>query len=114
MALDSAALRSILTTSPRRRLGPHGHSSGDAVQPGTERVMNPELMRFAEEHEERRLKGVLGVVRIAQKSSADAEDHRPVPFDQGSERELGGLVIASPMAKRSSSWRSERSPIAPR
>ncbi len=56
--------------------------------------MNPERARLAQEHEEGRLEGVLGVVRIAKQRGADAKDHGPVPLDQRRKCELGGLGFA--------------------
>ena len=41
------------------------------------------------EDQERHLRGVLGIVGVVEHIVADTKDHRAVPFDQGSERELG-------------------------
>ena len=59
------------------------------MKPGAERVANPELTRLAEEHQERRLERVLGVVGITQQHGADAEDHRPMPLNQRRKCQLG-------------------------
>ena len=42
----------------------------------------PDRSRLADENEERRLEGVLGVVVVVKKATADAPDHRAVPTDQ--------------------------------
>src|SRR5207237_710875 len=42
--------------------------------------------RFAGEDQKGRLEGVLGVVMIADDTTADAEDHRPVATDKGCKR----------------------------
>jgi hypothetical protein len=44
------------------------------------------------EHEERRLKGVLGVVQVAQDAPAQPQHHRPVPRHQDRERRLIALA----------------------
>ena len=72
------------------RLGLGGDSSGHAIQPAAQRVSHPDRSSPAHQHEERRLKGVLNVVRVGQGAPADAQDHRPMPRHQGRERRLGG------------------------
>src|SRR5207248_8871619 len=47
-----------------------------------------ELPSPADQHEERRLKRVLDVGLILEHAAADAQDHRPVPGDEGLERRL--------------------------
>jgi hypothetical protein len=44
---------------------------------------------FSRQHEKRRLKGILGVVRVAQHSLANSQHHRPVSRHQFSE----GFVV---------------------
>ena len=53
-----------------------------------------------DQNQERRLEGILCVVRVAKDAVADTQDHRPVPLDQHRERQLGGLI--TPAKKRSS------------
>ncbi len=48
------------------RLGLGGDSSGHAIQPAAQRVSHPDRSSPAYQHEERRLKGVLNVVRVGQ------------------------------------------------
>ena len=51
-----------LTAAAGDGLGAGGRSPGDTMEPGPERVMDPELVRLAEQHQESRLECVLGVV----------------------------------------------------
>ena len=55
----------------------------DPVQPAGERAADPERAGLAGQQQERRLEGVLGVVRVAEHLAADRQDHPPVPADQG-------------------------------
>ena len=86
-----------MNVTPRR-----GHSrrtcnpTCNAVQPGAQRVAHPQRARPADEHQEGSLKRIFNVVRVAQASPADVEDHWPVPFHQGRESGLGRF---SPGAK---------------
>ena len=45
-----------------------------------------------DQHEEDCLKGILGVVFVAQDCAADAQHHRTMTFDQRREGELGRIV----------------------
>ena len=72
--------------------GPDRRATGDPVQPGADRVPHPERAAPAGQDQERRLEGVPGVVLVAQDGPAGAQDHRPVPLDQGREGQLGGLA----------------------
>ena len=47
----------------------------------------------AEQHQERGLEGILGVVRVVEQPATDPQHHRPVPLDQRLERQLGRLAI---------------------
>ena len=62
------------------------------MQPAPDRLLPAHGGGPADEDEERGLEGVLGVVLVAQDRAADAEDHRPVPLDQGREGRPGRLV----------------------
>ena len=64
------------------------------MEPWAQGVVNPEHAGFTQQDEKGRLKGILGVVRIAQQCHADALDHGPVPLDQGLKGELGGPGFA--------------------
>lgn len=72
---------------------PHlpGGEVGDPVKPTGDRVRPPDGGRFADQHEEGRLKGVLGVVRVAEHPLAHGRHHRPVAVDEG----LEGRVVAA-------------------
>ena len=63
--------------------GLEGHAVGDPVQPRAQRAAPGDRPRFAGEHQKGRLKGVLGVVVVADDAAADAEDHRAVTADEG-------------------------------
>jgi hypothetical protein len=61
---------------------------GDTVQPARERAPLSDGSGFAHEHKESRLKGVLGIVKIAEDSPANGKDHRTVALHQKPERRL--------------------------
>ncbi len=65
---------------------------GDAVQPARDLLAAADRGRLPRQHQERRLEGVLGLVRVAQDAAADAQHHRPVPLHQLRERLLRRLV----------------------
>src|SRR5262249_37666676 len=71
----------------RRRRGDGG---GDAVQRGAPRLGPADGGRLPGEEEERRLESVLRVLLLPQHPPADAQDHRPVPLDEGGEGRLVG------------------------
>jgi hypothetical protein len=64
------------------------------MKPGPEGIVNPEPSSLAEEHQERRLEGVLCIMGIAEQRGADAEDHRPMPLNQSRECGLGQVGFA--------------------
>jgi hypothetical protein len=85
----------LVRPSPARRAPDlSGGAEGDAVEPASARGPVPDRAGLAEQDEEGRLKGVLDVVRVAQGVPADAEDHRPVPVDQGREGGFRGLAAS--------------------
>ncbi len=61
----------------------------DAVEPARERTRAPDRTRLSRQNQEDCLRGVLGVVSIAQNTPADLEHHWPVPFHQDGKRGLG-------------------------
>jgi hypothetical protein len=61
------------------RPGPHGRGVGDTVQPIPDRLAWPHRARLADQDEEGRLEGVLGVLGVVEDAPADAQDHRAVP-----------------------------------
>jgi hypothetical protein len=75
----------LLSASPLRRHGFrfHGRAEGDTVQPVGNLLPRPDGRRFAGEDQKGRLKGVLGIVMIADDTTADAEDHWAVTTDKG-------------------------------
>ncbi len=64
------------------------------MEPGAQRVAPTDRGRLAGQDQERRLEGVLGLVRVAKDLAADAEDHRAMTFHQGGEGDLGGLIAS--------------------
>ena len=58
------------------------------IEPASQQVGFSECRRLAGQDEEDGLKGVLGVVPVAQDLATDAQDHRPVHRDQGRESHL--------------------------
>src|SRR5215213_9739855 len=63
------------------------------MEPGAQRVSNPERAGLPDQGQEGGLEGILDIIRIAEIIPADAEDHRPVPLDQGCEGQLGRLGV---------------------
>ena len=82
-----------LDDSAAGRLGPGlvGDPMGDPVEPLGEQVVVPERPGFPREDHERGLEGIFRQVGVAQDASADAQDHRAVPTDQGLEGRLAPL-----------------------
>ena len=67
-------------------VGPDCHPVRHAMEPRADRVDAPDRPGLADQHQERRLEGVLHVVEVAERPPADGQDHRPVPLHQGLER----------------------------
>src|SRR3954469_1392966 len=63
------------------------------MEPGAQRVSNPERAGLPDQGQEGGLEGILDIIRIAEIIPADAEDHRPVPPDEGCEGQLGRLGV---------------------
>jgi DNA-directed RNA polymerase subunit RPC12/RpoP len=76
----------MIARRPRLQGRPVRH----AVQKAADRLALGDRVCLADEDEEGRLKGVLGVRRVFQDAPADAQDHRPVPADQ----RLEGVLVA--------------------
>ncbi len=62
------------------------------MEPGPQGVAHPERPGLADQHQERGLEGILGMMRIAEDGQADAPDHRAMPLHQRGEGQLGHLV----------------------
>jgi hypothetical protein len=56
------------------------------VEPAGERLIDPERSGSSEEDQERRLKRILGIDRVAEDIAADRPDQRPVPRHEHGER----------------------------
>ena len=82
--LRAACARAFAATFERHAEEPARHRVGPADRAGPLR-----------QHQERRLRGVLGVVEVGHRGAADAQDHRSVPLHQRRERR-GGVVITPP------------------
>jgi hypothetical protein len=52
------------------------------MQPGPQRLTNPERSTFVHENKERRLEGVMRIVVVAQYPSTRAQDHRPMALEE--------------------------------
>ena len=77
---------------------------------------------LAHQNQKRRLKRVVGLVRVAHQAAAKSEDHRAVPFDQNAKRLVANRVMAGlktleqlaivrpPRAPASNSDSSDRQP----
>ncbi len=86
--LDSQVLE--MATMPRRfDASSRGHAAGDPEEPAAHRLPLPDRACLAHQDQERGLKGVVGVVRVAQYLTAYAQDHRTMAVNQGGERGLG-------------------------
>ena len=62
------------------------------MEPGPQRVPHPKRTGPAHQDQERGLKGVVGISRVAEHGAADAEHHRPVALDQGPKRQVRGFI----------------------
>ena len=65
--------------------------ASDPIEPVAQQVRIADRAGFLRQDEERGLKGILGVVRIAQEALAHAQDHRSVSRHQ---RREGGLGLS--------------------
>src|SRR5437773_2478340 len=61
---------------------------GDPVKPVAQRVRLANRACLLDQHQEGRLKRILGIARAAQQTAADMQHHRSVPFHQSGERGL--------------------------
>ena len=73
---------------PGTRSGP----VSDLVQPRAQRIPHPERASLAHQDQERRLEGILHVMRVGQHAATDAQHHRTVPLDECRKCQLGGLI----------------------
>src|SRR5438132_1308122 len=103
-ARSSAALTviSYRSTGAGAAAGAEGaerDAEGHAAQPAGQRLAAADRNRLAGQHQEGRLKGVLGQVVIRQDAATDAEHERPVPPHQRRERlgvAAGGEALEQP------------------
>jgi hypothetical protein len=68
---------------------------GDAVQPVGDRFAPSQDGCLASQNEKGSLKGILGIVIVAQDSTTDSKNHRSMPVDQSAERVLVVVVDKS-------------------
>jgi hypothetical protein len=71
--------------------GFQGGSVGDAVQPATEHIALADGPGLANEDKKGRLKGIFGIVPVAQDTATDGQDHGSMALHQGGK---GSLVAA--------------------
>ena len=90
----SARLPLVGPPSGRCRSGPGRDAECHPVEPRAQRVAPANRGRLAGQDQERRLEGVLSLVRIAKDLAADSEDHRAMTFHQGGEGDLGRLILS--------------------
>ena len=75
----------VTPTAARRDARLDRDPVADPVQPARERAADPQRAGLAGQEQERRLEGILGVVRVAEHLAADRQDHPTVAADQGLE-----------------------------
>ena len=86
------------------------------MKPRAQGIAHPQSPSLLDQDEKRRLKGILGVVRVGQNAPAHPQDHRPVSLDQGREGQLGRLAAAGrePLQKLTVGQLSDRPHIKER
>jgi hypothetical protein len=67
-------------------------SAGDGVEPTGNGVSPSDQMRFAREHQKRRLCSIFGFMKVSHNPAANPQDHGPVALDKRRERRLGDFV----------------------
>src|SRR5205823_14962384 len=77
-----------LTRHPRLA----ANALGRAEQPARQRFRSADRFRPPSQSEKGGLKGILRCVFVAEPPPADAQNHWPMPFDQGTERIIGAAV----------------------
>src|SRR5262249_55608744 len=87
----------LLVTAPlgSLRAGPDRHAERHAVEPVADKIGLGERARLPGQKQESRLESVFRSVPVAEHPPAGAEDHRPVPANQGGK---GGFVSAGSKA----------------
>jgi hypothetical protein len=75
---------------------PCGRPARYAMQPGPQRLANPERPTLVHENEKRRLEGVVRIVFVVQYPPARPQDHRPVAMEQRRERLLRHVTAVVP------------------
>jgi hypothetical protein len=74
--------------------GPQRDALGHAVEPACQAFALAERASMPHKDEKRCLKCVVRIVHVAQHVPANAQDHRPVPIEQGRKRSLGNFTGA--------------------
>ncbi len=64
------------------------------MEPAHDRALLADRGGFADQDQEGRLKGILGIVPFTKDRLTDAKHHRTMPLDESRERQLGRLVVA--------------------
>ena len=95
----------VLPASGGVRPGPRRDPRGRAEQPARHRLPLLDRARPPDQCEERRLKGILGVVRVVEHAPAEPQHHRPVPRHQRLERRI--LAVEEPPQQLAVGQRSQ-------
>ncbi len=80
------ALFFVLATASEADFRLLGRAEGNSVEPVTQQVGIPDRAGFAGQHEEHRLKGVFGMVKVTQELPADVQHHRSITAHQRGKR----------------------------
>ena len=82
----------MLTLAGRLPPGVEGDALGDRVQPGCQRCLARYGGSSPNEHKEGSLKGVFGVMAVAEHSAADPKHHGPMAVDKDGKGSLVPLA----------------------
>jgi hypothetical protein len=84
----------IIASSPpvEASVRPSGAKASDQIPAGMR-------CRPADQHQERRLKGILGGMTVAEHLAADGQHHRSVPGQDCLERRLGRISLVLPVRR---------------
>jgi hypothetical protein len=64
------------------------------MEPGPERIPNPQTAGALDKDEERSLKRILGVMRVGKLGATNTQDHRAMALNQRLESRFGELAAA--------------------
>ena len=85
----------LVSPAPGRiRPGTRRRAKSHLMQPRAQGISNPEGAGLLDQDQESRLKSILGVMRVRELGTADAQHHRTMSLHQGLERQFGDLTPA--------------------